>query len=45
MREQIHYTRLLPGMDVTSAQVQRLITRLSTPESPRPLVFETWATD
>lgn len=45
MPEQIHYTRLLPGMELTSAQVQRLIERLSTPESPRPLVFETWAGD
>jgi len=45
MREQIHYTRLLPGMELTSAQVQRLLERLSTPESPRPLVFETWAGD
>jgi len=45
MPEQIHYTRVLPGMELTSAQVQRLIERLSTPESPRPLVFETWADD
>lgn len=45
MPEQIHYTRLLPGMELTSAQVQRLFERLSTPGSPRPLVFETWAGD
>lgn len=45
MPEPIHYSRLLPGMDATSAQVQRLLARLSTPGSPRPLVFETWATD
>jgi len=31
MPEQIHYTRVLPGMELTSAQVQRLIERLSTP--------------
>lgn len=45
MPEQIHYTRLLPGMELTSARVQRLFERLSTPESPRPLVLETWAGD
>jgi hypothetical protein len=45
MREPIHYTRLLPGMEVTSPEVQRLVARLSTPESNRPLVFETWAND
>lgn len=45
MPEQVHYTRLLPGMELTSQQVQRLFERLSTPESPRPLVFETWASD
>lgn len=45
MREQIHYTRLLPGMELASPQVQRLIERLSTPDGLRPLVFETWAND
>lgn len=45
MPEQIHYTRLLPGTDLPVTQVQRLLERLSTPASPRPLVFETWASD
>lgn len=45
MPEQIHYTRLLPAMELTGGQVQRLLERLSTPEPPRPLVFETWASD
>lgn len=45
MPEQIDYTRLLPGMDLTSPQVQRLLERLSTPDALRPLVFETWAND
>lgn len=42
MPDPIHYTRLLPGMDLTSKQVQRLFERLSTPDALRPLVFETW---
>ncbi len=45
MTDPIHYTRLLPGTDLTSAQVQRLLERLSTSDALRPLVFETWATD
>lgn len=45
MTNQIHYTRLLPGADLTSQQVQRFLDRLSAPGAPRPLVFETWASD
>jgi hypothetical protein len=45
MTDQIHYTRLLPGADLTSQQVQRFLNRLSAPGAPRPLVFETWAVD
>lgn len=45
MPEHIHFTRLLPGSELTSAQVQRLLERLSTPDALRPLVFETWAND
>lgn len=45
MRNPIHFTRLLPSTETTSAQIERFLRLLSTPGAPRPLVFETYATD
>lgn len=44
MRNPLKFTRLHPAAEITSADVARFIARLATPDSPRPLAFETWAT-
>lgn len=45
MREPIRFARLIPGLDLTAAQIEGLLGRLSATGAPRPLVFETWAMD
>lgn len=46
MREpSIQFTGILPGMNCSATQVQRLLEQLSTSGSPRPLVLETFADD
>ena len=45
MRSSVRFARLTPGLDLTASQVERLVMLLSTSETPRPLVFETWAAD
>lgn len=45
MVNSLHYTRLIPGISLTGEQVQAFFDRLSTAETPRPLVFETHAVD
>nr|WP_197017306.1 TraM recognition domain-containing protein [Microbacterium sp. MRS-1] len=45
MRSPVRFARLVPGLDLTASQVERLISRLATSDAPRPLVFETWAGD
>ena len=45
MRDPISFTRLLPSFETTAEQVGRLVDLLSTAGAPRPLVFETYASD
>ncbi|WP_405217755.1 type IV secretory system conjugative DNA transfer family protein [Agrococcus sp. Ld7] len=45
MSDELFFARLLPGLNQSSQQVQRLLEILSSGDAPRPLIFETWATD
>ncbi|GEK80129.1 type IV secretory system conjugative DNA transfer family protein [Agrococcus baldri] len=45
MPDQPVFTRLLPGIELSTPMLERFLQRLATPDAPRPVVFETWATD
>lgn len=45
MRDQLTFTRLLPSRELSSTQLEQFLAQLATAHAPRPLVFETWASD